>query len=160
MINLPFKNSILSWSIKKRIHQIDLFIKYPNDVQHDVFVNLISSGKYSKFGEEHNFKSINSYLDFCKNIPIRTYEELFPYVERSDFDSFDFPQVTIRGVRKIPATTADTLCGPVTYTGYTYDRLNYNWLFAAHAGINFNPIKDMNLRSLILNVAKLYQFLH
>ena len=82
MINIPFKNSILSWSIKKRIHQIDLFIKYPNDVQHDVFVNLISNGKHSKFGEEHNFKSINSYLDFCKHIPIRTYEELFPYVER------------------------------------------------------------------------------
>ena len=68
-------------------------------------------------------------------------DELFPYVERSDFDSFDFPQVTIRGVRKIPATTADTLCGPVTYTGYTYDRMNYNWFFGNNAGITFNPIQ-------------------
>jgi len=66
--------------------------------------------------------------------------ELYSYVERSDFDSFDFPQVTIRGVRKIPATTADTLCGPVTYTGYTYDRLNYNWYFGQNAGISFLPI--------------------
>ncbi len=66
--------------------------------------------------------------------------ELYSYVERSDFDSFDFPQITIRGVRKIPATTADTLCGPVTYTGYTYDRLNYNWFFGQNAGISFLPI--------------------
>ena len=68
-------------------------------------------------------------------------EELFPYVERSDFDSFDFPQVTIRGTRKIPTSTADTLCGPITYTGYTYDRMNYNWMFGSNAGITFNPIQ-------------------
>jgi len=66
--------------------------------------------------------------------------ELYSHIERSDFDSFDFPQITIRGVRKIPATTADTLCGPVTYTGYTYDRLNYNWYFGQNAGISFLPI--------------------
>lgn len=65
---------------------------------------------------------------------------LYNHVERSDFDSFDFPQVTIRGVRKIPSTSADTLCGTVTYTGYTYHRLNYNWFFGYNAGITFNPI--------------------
>ena len=66
----------------------------------------------------------------------------YNHVERSDFDSFDFPQVTIRGVRKIPATTADTLCGPVTYTGETYDRMNYNWFFGKNLGISFNPIQS------------------
>ena len=66
----------------------------------------------------------------------------YNHIERSDFDSFDFPQVTIRGVRKIPATTADTLCGPVTYTGETYDRMNYNWFFGDNSGISFNPIQS------------------
>ncbi len=66
----------------------------------------------------------------------------YNHVERSDFDSFDFPQVTIRGTRKIPATTADTLCGPVTYTGETYDRMNYNWFFGNNSGISFNPIQS------------------
>jgi len=66
----------------------------------------------------------------------------YNHIERSDFDSFDFPQVTIRGVRKIPATTADTLCGPVTYTGETYDRMNYNWFFGNNSGISFNPIQS------------------
>jgi hypothetical protein len=65
----------------------------------------------------------------------------YNHIERSDFDSFDFPQVTIKGVRKIPATTADTLCGPVTYTGETYDRMNYNWFFGNNSGISFNPIQ-------------------
>jgi|694.fasta_scaffold00068_107 hypothetical protein len=66
----------------------------------------------------------------------------YNHIERSDFDSFDFPQITIRGVRKIPATTADTLCGPVTYTGETYDRMNYNWFFGKNAAISFNPIQS------------------
>ena len=64
----------------------------------------------------------------------------YNHIERSDFDSFDFPQITMRGVRKIPPTSADTLCGPVSYTGYTYDRINYNWLFGKNAGISFTPI--------------------
>lgn len=67
---------------------------------------------------------------------------LYNHVERSDFDSFDFPQVTIKGVRKIPATSADTLCGPISYTGYTYDRMNYNWFFGNNSGISFNPIQS------------------
>ena len=66
----------------------------------------------------------------------------YSHIERTDFDSFDFPQVSISGTRKIPTTTADTLCGPVTYTGYTYDRLNYNWFFGSNAGISFNPIQS------------------
>jgi hypothetical protein len=69
-------------------------------------------------------------------------DELFPYVERSDFDSFDFPQVTISGTRKIPISPLyDSLCGPVSYIGYTYDRINYNWMFGNNAGITFNPIQ-------------------
>jgi hypothetical protein len=66
----------------------------------------------------------------------------YNHIERSDFDSFDFPQVTIRGSRKIPSSSADTLCGPVSYTGYTYDRMNYNWFFGKNSGISFNPIQS------------------
>jgi hypothetical protein len=90
--------------------------------------------KYTLYGvrnESLNFGNINY-----------SNEELYPFVERSDFDSFDFPEVTIRGTRKIPVDSGDTLCGPITYTGYTYDRLNYNWLFGKNAGITFNPIQS------------------
>lgn len=79
--------------------------------------------------------------------------ELNSYIERSDIDGFDFPEFKITGTRKIPASTADTLCGPVTYTGYTYDRSNYNWKFGENAGIDFNSIISggtPNLNSSIL----------
>lgn len=83
MINSSIKNSILSWMMRKRIHQIELFMKYPHDVQKDVLSNLIDIGKHTLFGKEHFFDSIESYADFVDRVPIRTYEELFPYIEQT-----------------------------------------------------------------------------
>ena len=44
-MKIPFKNSILSWGLKKRIHQMDLFLKYPIAVQKDLLLNLIEKAK-------------------------------------------------------------------------------------------------------------------
>ena len=82
-MNIPFKNSFLSWMMRKRIHQIDFFRNNPIQVQDKVFQSLIENGKLTNFGAEHNFREINSYSDFNKNIPLRTYEQLFPYIERT-----------------------------------------------------------------------------
>lgn len=81
MLNISFKNSILSWIIKKRMHQIELFMRYPHKVQEDVFSNLIAKGKYSKFGNDHHFAEIKSYQDFVYRVPVRSYEEIYSYVK-------------------------------------------------------------------------------
>jgi len=78
---MPF-NSIFSWIIKKRIHQIELFKKYPLEVQSEVFQQLLDKGKSTEFGLKHNFKSIKSYTDFNKNVPLNDYETLKPYIDR------------------------------------------------------------------------------
>ena len=38
---IPFVNSIISWFLKKRKHQMELFIKYPVDVQEELLFRLI-----------------------------------------------------------------------------------------------------------------------
>ncbi len=43
-------NSLLTWLIKKRIHQIELFIKYPFEVQIDWFKKLITTAKDTEWG--------------------------------------------------------------------------------------------------------------
>lgn len=79
---MNLKNTILSYFIKKRKDEIDWFSKNPYQSQEDIFQNLIKKGKASIFGKDHNFKEIKSYNDFAKYVPIRTYEELFPYIEK------------------------------------------------------------------------------
>jgi hypothetical protein len=51
-------------------------------LQQKTFSNLIHDAKATAFGTDHNFASINSYEDFKKQVPVRDYEELRPYIER------------------------------------------------------------------------------
>lgn len=81
-MNIPFKNSFLSWLMRKRIHQIDFFRKYPIKAQEDVFDHLITKAKGTSFGIDHNFTNIKSYSDFKNQVPLRSYEELYPYINR------------------------------------------------------------------------------
>jgi hypothetical protein len=79
---IPFVNSIISWFLKKRKHQMELFLKYPTDVQDELLMRLVQFAKSTEFGEEHNFSSIYGYEDFAKQIPIQKYESIQPLIER------------------------------------------------------------------------------
>ena len=75
-------NSVISWLMKKRIHQIELFMKYPHEVQEEWFKKLISSAKNTEWGLKYKYKSIKSFEDFQNRVPINTYESLKPYIDR------------------------------------------------------------------------------
>src|SRR3954470_22854661 len=75
-------NSILTWVMRKRIHQIELFMKYPHDVQEEIFHNLIQEAQLTRFGIQYGFRDIENYEQFRERVPIHTYEKTFPYIER------------------------------------------------------------------------------
>ena len=75
-------NSIFAWIIKKRIHQIDLFRKYPQEVQTELFEKLIVEASETEWGKKHNYKNIVTYSDFCSNVPLQDYETLKPSIKR------------------------------------------------------------------------------
>ena len=76
-------NSAASWILKKRIHQIELFQKYPNEVQEELLMNLLRTAENTAFGKTHGFSSILSYNDFINQVPIATYEDLEPLISKS-----------------------------------------------------------------------------
>lgn len=75
-------NSMISWFMKKRMHQIELFMKYPHNVQDEWFKKLILAGRQTEWGKQYHYNSINSYADFVAQVPITDYEILKPYIER------------------------------------------------------------------------------
>ena len=75
-------NSILTWVMRKRIHQIELFMKYPHDVQNELFHRLIEEAQLTRFGIQYGFSDIENYEQFRQRVPIHTYEKMFPYIER------------------------------------------------------------------------------
>ena len=80
---LPIVNSIASWFLKKRIHQIDLFLKYPIDVQDELLKGLIYKAKSTEIGNQYDFRSINNYQDFAERVPVTCYEDNQSLYERA-----------------------------------------------------------------------------
>jgi hypothetical protein len=79
---MPILNSIASWWMKKRMHQIDLFMKYPDDVQNEWLLKLVSSAKDTEWGKKYDYKNIFNLEQFKNNVPIQQYETLKPFIDR------------------------------------------------------------------------------
>lgn len=75
-------NSLIKWIMKKRIHQIELFMKYPNEVQEEWFYDLISTAQATEWGKKYGYESISSPQEFKDRVPIQDYDSLKPYIER------------------------------------------------------------------------------
>ncbi|AMA50560.1 MULTISPECIES: GH3 auxin-responsive promoter family protein [Flavobacterium] len=63
-------------------HKTQNWANNPIKTQQKVFEQLLQQAKNTQFGKDHHFEQIKSFEDFAKNIPVRDYEELRPYVDR------------------------------------------------------------------------------
>ena len=50
--------------------------------QESIFRNLIKTATPTLFGKDHSFSTINSHEEFIKQVPLRDYEDLKPYIEK------------------------------------------------------------------------------
>ena len=76
-------HKIASWLLKRRIEQIEQFMRYPHETQLLHFKNLIRKGSGTAFGKEYGFEDINQIEAFRRQVPISTYEDFFPYIDRA-----------------------------------------------------------------------------
>ena len=80
---IPLFNSIASWLLKKRFHQIELFLKYPAEVQEEVLSQLLEFAEDTEVGKRYEFESIEKYETFRERVPIMSYEDMEPNIERT-----------------------------------------------------------------------------
>lgn len=50
--------------------------------QNRILEKLMAKAKHTAFGKDHRFAAIKTYTDFKKNVPVRDYEQLRPYIDR------------------------------------------------------------------------------
>lgn len=74
-----FAAKIFASYIKRKI---DAWASNPIATQEKVFKYLIDAAQYTDFGNDHHFDNIHSHEDFVKEVPIRDYEALRPYIDR------------------------------------------------------------------------------
>jgi hypothetical protein len=75
----PFFAKIFARNIYRKTQ---LWATTPVVTQQRVFEDLIREAKNTQFGIDHHFDQIKTYEDFTKNVPIRDYEGLKPYVDK------------------------------------------------------------------------------
>jgi hypothetical protein len=79
---MPIINSIVSWLNVKRIYSIDLFRKYPENVQNETFKQLVNYAMETEWGKKYGFHEDMSVKEFQSAVPLQMYEDIKPYVDR------------------------------------------------------------------------------
>lgn len=75
-------NSIANWILSKRMGQIEFFMNKPHQAQAQVFQKLMEEGRSSEWGRKYGYHQIKTPEQYRKQVPISTYEEIYPYIER------------------------------------------------------------------------------
>lgn len=79
---MPFLNSIINWFNIKRLYQMELFKKYPFDVQKDTLLKLIKTAKDTEIGQKYGFNEIRSIKDFQNRVPLFHYDSIKEYINK------------------------------------------------------------------------------
>ncbi|MGO4905327.1 GH3 family domain-containing protein [Flavobacterium sp. W20_MBD1_R3] len=74
---------------QKIYHKTQAWSNNPIETQKKVFLQLIKEAKKTQFGVDHHFDQIKNFVDFAKQVPIRDYEGLKPYIDQAVKGSAD-----------------------------------------------------------------------
>ena len=80
---LTIVHTIASWFLRRRIDQIEEFVKRPHQVQENVCAKLLETAQGTEIGKKYDFTSIRNYEDFSSRLPISIYEDIEPMIERT-----------------------------------------------------------------------------
>ena len=67
---------------KSYYKSVEKFIDHPVAAQEKIFSYLLEHGKNTLFGAENQFGEIQTVSDFQKRVPVSTYEDLRPYLDK------------------------------------------------------------------------------
>ncbi len=79
---MPLLNSVIKWVNIKRNYQIQYYKEYPHEIQNEILFSLVQNAKNTQWGKEHNFKNITTHAEFQRSMPLQTYNDIKPYVDR------------------------------------------------------------------------------
>lgn len=79
---MPLIPSIVNWFNTKRINQIELFKKYPVETQKETLFRILAKADSTEWGKKYDYKSLTTIKEFQSRLPVQTYEELIPYIDR------------------------------------------------------------------------------
>jgi hypothetical protein len=147
------------WYSKKVHNENEKWIKNPIDYQARVLKGLITEGKKTQFGIDHNFKNIKNYQDFKKAVSISDYEDLKPYINQvlGGKENILWPgkplyfcktSGTTSGVKYIPISKQSMpyhlKCAKDAILNYIYETKKTSFLDGKNMFIQGSPVLDFS----------------
>jgi hypothetical protein len=74
---------IIRAAFADRLRQVEHFRRHPAGVQHEQLRHLLTKGAATHFGRDHDLTGVDTLEKFQARVPVREYEEFFPYIERA-----------------------------------------------------------------------------
>lgn len=75
-------NALFSFLMRKRLQQIELFRENPHEAQLEVFHKLMEAARYTAWGKQYDYGSIDTPALFRERVPLQDYTEVKPWVDR------------------------------------------------------------------------------
>lgn len=72
----------ISTIARLRLWSIEQWMNDPLSTQFGVWQDLIAAGQYTEFGRKYHFDKLQSLQQYKKEVPIQTYEDLKPFIDR------------------------------------------------------------------------------
>ena len=119
------------------------WLKNSIQTQEKVFRKLLEGAKDTVFGKEHGFDSIRSYDDFRRAVPIRDYEGLRPFLDRTIQGESD---ISWKGKAIYLSKTSGTTSG-AKYIPISKESMPYHIRSAKHALLSY--ISETNDASFV-----------
>lgn len=72
----------ISLLFRRRQKEVERYAQDADVIQRKQLHALLTTARRTEWGEKYAYKSIRTYEDFCRRVPVQTYEEVKPYVMR------------------------------------------------------------------------------
>lgn len=74
-------DSIGNLVMKSRIDDLETAINNPHETQSKVLRELLNTSRETYYGRNYHFKDIYNYRQFTEQVPVNSYEDIFPYID-------------------------------------------------------------------------------
>ena len=75
-------STVLTWAVQRRLASIHHFRDNPHEVQQQVLRELLRTARSTAWGRRYGYADAPSAPEFARRVPISTYEQLYPEIER------------------------------------------------------------------------------
>lgn len=145
-------NSLFKIHLKRYQSELETFAKYPIVAQKEVLQNILRANFDTQFGNQYHFSSIHDYKTFQKRVPVHTYQQLEPYINKIiEGEERVLTSSKVKWMAKTAGTTSGTSKFiPITKENLQDCHLKGSWYALATLYAHREDLKIFAKRNLLI----------